>query len=125
MASRTIEIPFPGLFGNRDEDSTSTLQAAEEARRRPNPPLRRYVWSQHHDVGFCSRVNHATTVVQCDGTNYLYSVGGFHKEAPEVETLAQKKVPAGEAPPTEEHHHFNTGPIDIQRLNIGKPRPLI
>ena len=87
----------------------ATSLATEEARKLPNPPLRRHVWSQYIDTGFSCRVNHATSMIQCGGNNYLYSVGGYHEDDTNRILAAKKKV------------YFKTGPIDMQCLDIGKP----
>ena len=77
-------------------------------------PLRRYMWSQPLDTEFSRRVNHATSVIQCGGDSYLYSVGGYHEQ--DVDREGFEAVMA-----EEDGHYFSTGPIDIQCLNIGKP----
>lgn len=89
------------------------VSAAEEARRRPEPSVRRFVWSLYPQCGFSSRVNHSTAVARSakDGRLYLFSIGGFH--ATDEEKEKRLKSDADAAP-------FNTGPIDIHCMDTGK-----
>lgn len=90
------------------------LSAAEEARRRPDPSVRRFVWSKYEESGFPSRVNHAT--VTClnanDSREYVYSIGGFHSSDQEREQRLMEDNPP----------EFHTGPIDIHCMDMGKER---
>lgn len=87
------------------------LPPAEEARRRPEPPMKRFVWSKYEDSGFPSRVNHATAHCRgSDGCDYVYSIGGFHSSDDErAKRAAQESSP-----------YFKTGPIDVYKLDVGK-----
>ena len=87
------------------------LSAVEEARRRPEPPVRKFVWSKYEDSGFPSRVNHATASCRgSDGRDYVYSIGGFHSSDEEREARLLNDLSPD----------FRTGPIDVHRLDVGK-----
>ncbi len=83
------------------------ISAAEEAKRRPEPAKKCFVWSKYEDSGFPSRVNHACAAYTAkDGTRYMYSIGGYHASPDE---RAREEL----------NPQFHTGPIDVHRLDIG------
>jgi hypothetical protein len=110
---RQFQMVIPRLDGPQPKpppiEPPVPIPAAEDARRRPDPPIRRFVWSQYLQSGFPNRVNHATAVCRAsDGRDYMYSIGGFHSSDEErAARLISEEIP-----------HFHTGPIDIHKLDI-------
>ena len=91
------------------------LSAAEEAKRRPEPAKKCFVWSEYKSSGFPSRVNHACAAYTAkDGSRYMYSIGGYHASE---EERAKSKAEDESSP------HFNTGPIDVYRMDVGTFKP--
>ena len=89
------------------------LSAAEESRRRPEPPVKRFVWTKYEDTGFPSRVNHATVACKgVGGRNYIYSIGGFHSSDEERERRLIEQP--------DDSPYFKTGPIDVYCMDVGK-----
>lgn len=91
------------------------LSAAEEAKRRPEPAKKCFVWSEYNKSQFPNRVNHACVsyTSPVDGNRYMYTIGGYHSS--DKERSAQGK---GE----DDSPHFTTGPIDVYRMDVGKPK---
>lgn len=91
------------------------LSAAEEAKRRPEPAKKCFVWSEynHDECKFPNRVNHACTSYTSaeDGNRYMYTIGGYHSSDKE----RTASVNGEEGAP-----HFTTGPIDVYRMDVGK-----
>ena len=95
---RPVEPPLP-------------LSAAEEAKRRPEPAKKCFVWSEYKESGFSSRVNHATVpYISPEGKRYMYSIGGYHA----TEDERTKHLLEGDPTP-----FFHTGPIDVNCLDLG------
>ena len=92
-------------------ESPVPLSAAEEAKRRPEPAKKCFVWSEYKNSGFPSRVNHSTaSYTAMDGSRYMYSIGGYHASE---EDRAKTKEEDDSSP------HFSTGPIDVHRMDVG------
>lgn len=70
-----------------------------------------YFWHSFKDSGFPARVNHAAAAV-CDpntGRPGIVSVGGYHAD---VQDRLNTR---------EEHRVFKSTPIDMHKLDHGKP----